>query len=74
MAEDLRLGDVIDDHCSKCRLVTNHSVVSFVDGTAARTQCRTCGSEHKYRHAKGGRKKSSSKADLFAEVLSKIDS
>ena len=74
MAEDLRLGDVIDDHCSKCRLVTNHSVVSIVDGTAARTQCRTCGSEHKYRHAKGGKKKASSKAALFAEVLSKIDS
>jgi hypothetical protein len=59
---------------AQCRLVTNHSVVSFVAGRLPRTQCRTCGSEHKYRHAKGGRKKSSSKADLFAEVLSKIDS
>lgn len=74
MAEELRLGDVIDDHCSKCRLVTNHSVVSIVDGEPARTKCRTCDSEHRYRKAKGGRKKPSSKADLFAEVLSRIDS
>ncbi len=73
MAEELRLGDVIDDHCSKCRMVTNHSVVSIVEGEAARTKCRTCDSEHKYRHAKGGRKKSSTKADLFAEVLSRME-
>ena len=74
MAEEIRLGDIIDDHCTKCGMVTNHSVVSIVDEVAARTLCRTCSDEHKFRHAKGGRKKTSSKADLFAEVLSKIDS
>ena len=74
MAEEIRLGDIIDDHCTKCGRVTNHSVVSIVDEVPARTLCRTCSDEHKFRHAKGGRKKTSSKADLFAEVLSKIDS
>jgi len=72
MADETRIGDIIDDHCSKCGMVTNHSVVSVVDDKPARTQCRTCDSEHKYRHAKGGRKKTSSKADLFDEVLAKL--
>lgn len=45
-----RLGDVIDDHCVKCRRVTNHSIVSLVDGKAAKVRCRTCYHDHDYRH------------------------
>jgi hypothetical protein len=45
-----RLGDVIDDHCIKCRRVTNHSIVSLVDGNAAKVRCRTCYHDHDYRH------------------------
>lgn len=45
-----RLGDVIDDHCIKCRRVTNHSIVSLVDGEAAKVRCRTCYHDHDYRH------------------------
>lgn len=45
-----RLGDVIDDHCIKCRRITNHSVVSLVDGQAAKVRCRTCYHDHDYRH------------------------
>lgn len=45
-----RLGDVIDDHCIKCRRVTNHSIVSLVDGHAAKVRCRTCYHDHDYRH------------------------
>jgi hypothetical protein len=72
---ELRLGDIIDDYCSKCRLITNHSVVSIVDGVAAKVQCRTCYNEHKYRHAKAAtRKKPNEKADLFAAVLAKMPS
>lgn len=70
---ELRLGDLIDDHCTKCRLLTNHSVVSIVDGVAAKVECRTCYTTHNYRHGKGGtKKKPSEKATLFDEVLSKI--
>ncbi len=69
----LRLGDMIDDHCSKCRMLTNHSVVSIVDGSAAKVECRTCYHTHNYRHGKGGaKKKPSKKAALFDEVLAKI--
>jgi hypothetical protein len=45
-----RLGDVIDDHCVKCRRVTNHSIVSLIDDQAAKVRCRTCYHDHDYRH------------------------
>lgn len=45
-----RLGDVIDDHCIKCRRLTNHSIVSLVDGQSAKVRCRTCYHDHDYRH------------------------
>jgi len=48
--DEQRLGDVIDDHCVKCRRVTNHSIVSLVDGQAAKVRCRTCYHDHDYRH------------------------
>jgi len=47
---DFRLGDVIDDHCIKCRRVTNHSIVSLINGDAAKVRCRTCYHDHDYRH------------------------
>lgn len=72
MAEELKLGDLIDDYCSKCGILENHSIVALVNGEPAKVQCRTCYYEHKYRKGKGGRKKQSKKADLFDEVLSKI--
>jgi hypothetical protein len=49
MAEQ-RLGDIIDDHCIKCRRITNHSIVSLVNGEAAKVRCRTCYHDHDYRH------------------------
>ncbi len=45
-----RLGDIIDDHCVKCRRITNHSIVSIVNGEAAKVRCRTCYHDHDYRH------------------------
>jgi hypothetical protein len=69
---DLRLGDVIDDFCVKCRRLTNHSVVSLMDGQAAKVRCRTCYSDHDYRHEQPPpSKKDLKKAALFNEVLSK---
>lgn len=72
MAEDYRLGDIVDDYCSRCKGVLNHSIVSLVDGVPARTECRTCFSGHKYRHARSGRKRPSTKQDLFNAVLDQI--
>lgn len=73
MAE-FRLGDVIDDWCVKCRRLTNHSVVSIVDGTVAKVRCRTCYHDHDYRHEEPPpSKKDQKKAALFNEVLATIN-
>jgi hypothetical protein len=70
---ELRLGDVIDDYCSRCRMITNHAIVSMVGGGPAKMRCRTCYNEHDYRHAQIPAKKDTKKGALFREVLSSID-
>ena len=68
---ELRLGDVIDDFCVKCRRVTNHSIVSIINGEAAKVRCRTCYHDHDYRHEQAPpSKKDLKKAELFAQVAS----
>jgi hypothetical protein len=68
-----RLGDVIDDHCIKCRRVTNHSIVSIVELEAAKVRCRTCYHDHDYRHEQPPpSKKDLKKQELFNEVLSTV--
>lgn len=65
-----RLGDVIDDHCIKCRRITNHSIVSLVDGQAAKVRCRTCYHDHDYRHEIAPpSKKELKKAEAEAQAL-----
>src|ERR1700689_813282 len=67
---DFRLGDIIDDHCIKCRRVTNHAIVSLVSGEPAKVRCRTCYHDHDYRHEQAPpSKKDLKKAELFKEVL-----
>lgn len=68
MAEQ-RLGDVIDDHCVKCRRITNHSIVSLVNGAAAKVRCRTCYHDHDYRHEQAPpSKKDVKKAEALAAL------
>ena len=50
MLGEKRLGDIIDDHCIKCRRLTNHAIVSLVGNEAAKVRCRTCYHDHDYRH------------------------
>ncbi len=72
MAE-VRLGDVIDDYCVRCKRIMNHSVVSVLNGEPAKVRCRTCHSDHDYRHEQPPPPKSDPrKAALFNEVLSNI--
>lgn len=66
-----RLGDDIDDYCSRCQRTTDHSVVVMTGEEVDKTRCRTCGSEHKYRHNKGGRKEMSAQ-EAFQKVLSSV--
>lgn len=72
--DEFRLGDVIDDHCIKCRRLTNHSIVSLMDGQVAKVRCRSCYHEHNYLHEQAPpSKKDLKKAELFNEVLAKVD-
>ncbi len=67
-----RLGDVIDDYCSRCSLIMNHAVVGLVEDQVKRVRCNTCMHEHAYRRARVPRKKKDSVQDLFDQVLSRI--
>ena len=63
-----RLGDTIDDYCSRCRLLLNHAVVGMVGEEIRKVRCLTCHTEHSYRHGKSGKKKSDV-STLFDAVL-----
>ncbi len=66
-----RLGDDIDDYCSRCKRTTDHSVVSMSGEEVQKTRCRTCGNEHSYRKNKGGKKEMSAQ-EAFQKVLSSV--
>jgi len=69
-----RLGDDIDDFCVRCKRIMNHAVVSVVNGEAAKVRCRTCHSDHDYRHEQAPPPKvDARKAALFNEVLKKVN-
>jgi hypothetical protein len=66
----LRLGDVIDDYCIKCRRLTNHAIVSMMNGSAAKVRCGSCYSDHDYRNEQvPPSKRDLKKAALFNQVL-----
>jgi hypothetical protein len=70
MSEDgLRLGDLIDDYCPRCRLLLNHAVASMMNGRVVKVICKTCYTEHAFRHGEGGKKKTPGRMTLFEQVL-----
>jgi len=69
-----RLGDDIDDFCVRCKRIMNHNVVSVINGEPAKVRCRTCHSDHDYRHEQAPPPKiDARKAALFEDVLKKVD-
>ena len=69
-----RLGDIIDDYCVRCKRIMNHAVVSVLNGEPAKVRCRTCHSDHDYRHEQAPPPKVDlRKQALFNEVLKKVD-
>lgn len=71
----LRLGDVVDDYCPRCRLLLNHDVASLLNGVVAKVTCRTCFNTHDYKHAqvppkRGAKKKETQK--LMDQVLASM--
>jgi len=45
-------GDLIDFQCTKCKILTIHTIVAMVAGRVARVKCNTCSGEHNYRTPK----------------------
>ena len=45
-------GDLIDFQCTKCKILTIHTIVAMVAGKVARVKCNTCRGEHNYRAPK----------------------
>jgi hypothetical protein len=71
---DVRLGDDVDDFCVRCKRIMNHAVVSVMNAEPAKVRCRTCHSDHDYRHEQAPPPKvDPRKAALFQEVLKKVD-
>jgi hypothetical protein len=71
---DVRLGDDIDDFCVRCKRIMNHAVVSVLNAAPAKVRCRTCHSDHDYRHEQAPPPKVDlRKQALFNEVLKKVD-
>ncbi|HEY2013127.1 MAG TPA: hypothetical protein VGH38_06465 [Bryobacteraceae bacterium] len=69
-----RLGDDIDDFCVRCKRIMNHAVVSVLNGEPAKVRCRTCHSDHDYRHEQAPPPKVDlRKQALFSEVLKKVN-
>lgn len=66
----MRLGDEIEDYCSRCKRSQDHSIVALAGDQAQVVRCRTCDSEHKYRGNKG--KKEMTAKDAFDIVLASV--
>lgn len=48
---ELRLGDIIDDYCVKCKRLTNHAIVSLMSAEPAKVRCCSCYKDHDYERA-----------------------
>ena len=68
----VRLGDVIDDYCPRCRLIMNHGVVGMVGDEVKKVRCNTCLFEHQFRHGLLPARRKAENKKLFEEVLKGI--
>jgi len=68
----VRLGDVLDDYCSRCRLIMNHGVVGMVGDEVKKVRCNTCMWEHSFRHGQVPASRRKAQSKLFEEVLKGI--
>ncbi|MGQ9858508.1 MAG: hypothetical protein ACUVS3_07430 [Thermodesulfobacteriota bacterium] len=52
----MNVGDELDCHCPRCRLVLTHVILHFeADGSIGAVQCRTCGAKHPLKGALSSR-------------------
>lgn len=48
----LSAGDIVEAHCTRCRTLTNHTIVAMVGERPVRVRCNTCGGDHNFRAPK----------------------
>ena len=66
----VRLGDIVDDYCTRERRVTNHAVVAMIEDQIQLTRCTTCDTEHPYKAARvPRRRKKTETGALYEHVL-----
>ena len=65
-----RLGDVIEDYCSRCKLLLDHAIQALDSGGIRTVVCKTCMHTHPFRHGKSPKKKAA-KQSLFEQILAK---
>ncbi len=63
----VRLGDIVDDYCTRERRVTNHAVVAMVEDQVQLTRCTTCDTEHPYKAARVPRRRKKTEAGALSE-------
>src|SRR5690349_5403131 len=69
----LRLGDIVDDYCTRERRVTNHAIVAVVENVIRQTRCTTCDTEHAYKGAREPRlRKKPPTSALYDQVLANV--
>ena len=70
-----RLGDIVDDYCSRCRMLTNNSVEAMVGEEVVKVRCRTCNFSHEFKNAQvpdKAKPRKTSKRAAFEAVLSSV--
>ena len=66
----VRLGDVVDDYCPRCKLNLDHAVQALEGESIQTVVCKTCMHGHSFRKGKSARK-SKAKPSLFDQILAK---
>ena len=69
LKRSFRLGDSLDDFCSRCHGIKTHVIVSLAEVHPHRVRCQDCHSEHDFRHGKGGRPKKNEAKSLVRKLL-----
>lgn len=72
MSSVYRLGDVVDDYCTRCHLLLSHDIAILTpQQEIAQTTCRTCFTTHEFKHARVPKKppKKETKQSLMDQVL-----
>jgi hypothetical protein len=67
-----RLGDLIDDHCPRCKRLMNHAIASFIGEKVVKVICQTCYTEHPFLEGKEKKKVPKAPKSAFDQVLAKV--